>query len=517
MTLLETYCEEYLGKVFYFALKKTGNADDADDLASDVSLAVVSALRGGFEPGNFDAWVWAVARNRWKRFARRRYYGPEAEAESFEDAAETIPDGENIDESLVLSEDLGLLRRELAFIRSDYRQILVAHYFENKSVSAIAREFSIPLGTVKTKLQSSRKKLKEGMEMARTFGKRSYAPEQVTFWNTGSFGDKGQPWTILSHLMYKNVFLEAHENPSTAEELSLELGIALPYMEDELEFLVREEFLKKTGNKYETAFPIRSREEQRAWHELKKKVSKEAAPLIERYLDAARAAFEKNGVDWFGPWVSYEDAKWTLLMEEVDRIEHAALGDWLVEEPIPERPDNGRWKIIGMETVDFEEPLPVGRHGYLDAENKLVGRDPEFGQFKFVYRELENRTPLFLSRQEVLTIWRVAVGRMEECDPELLGRVAGYGFLRRTESGYEPAIVVYPVGEPLDLLPEADRAKLRAMCDKAVAVMRELREIVVDGFGTLMRGYILEEALASGWLTYEEGKTPGTVGAYLHL
>ena len=77
--------------------------------------------------------------------------------------------------------------------------------------------------------------------------------------------------------------------------------------------------------------------------------------------------------------------------------------------------------------------------------------------------------------------------------------------------------MVYPVGEPLDLLPEADRAKLRAMCDKAVAVMRELREIVVDGFGTLMRGYILEEALASGWLTYEEGKTPGTVGAYLHL
>ena len=131
MTLLETYCEEYLGKIFYFALKKTGNADDADDLASEVSVAVVAALRAGREPDNFDAWVWTVARNRWKRYAKKRYYGPEAEAESLEDAAETIPDGENIDESLVLSEDLGLLRRELAFIRSDYRRILVAHYFEN--------------------------------------------------------------------------------------------------------------------------------------------------------------------------------------------------------------------------------------------------------------------------------------------------------------------------------------------------------------------------------------------------
>ena len=93
---------------------------------------------------------------------------------------------------------------------------------------------------------------------------------------------------------------------------------------------------------------------------------------------------------------------------------------------------------------------------------------------------------------------------------------AGYGFLRRTECGYEPAIVVCPAGEPLDLLPEEDRAELQAMRDKVVAVMRELREIAVDGFGTLMRGYILAEALASGWLTYEEGKTPATVGAYLY-
>ena len=201
MTLLELYTEEYLGKIFYFALKKTGNPDDADDLASDVSLAVVSALRGGREPENFDAWVWAVARNRWKRFARRRYYGPEAEAESLEDAAETIPGGEEIDESLVLSEDLGLLRRELAFIRSDYRQILVAHYFENKSVSAIAREFSIPLGTVKTKLQSSRRKLKEGMEMARTFSSKRtrIRPPRRSF--RSNSGSRSRTWRTSSNFL----------------------------------------------------------------------------------------------------------------------------------------------------------------------------------------------------------------------------------------------------------------------------------------------------------------------------
>ena len=231
----ERFAEDYLGKLFYFALKKTGNESDADDLTEDIAEAVLSGLSRGGDPENFDAWVWAVARNRWKRWAKRKYYGPDGSFADVDGMEAVLSDGEDMEASFVLSEDLMTLRRELAFIRRDYRQILVAHYFENKSVSVIAREFSVPLGTVKTKLQSSRRKLKEGMEMAREFGKRSYQPENITFHMDGMTGDNGQPWTILTHLLYKNIFLEAYENPSTAEELALELGIALPYMEDELE------------------------------------------------------------------------------------------------------------------------------------------------------------------------------------------------------------------------------------------------------------------------------------------
>ena len=73
---------------------------------------------------------------------------------------------------------------------------------------------------------------------------------------------KGQPWSFITHLLYKNNFLETYENPQTAEELALELGIALPYMEDELEFLTREQLLAKNENKYQTAFKINSKEEQ---------------------------------------------------------------------------------------------------------------------------------------------------------------------------------------------------------------------------------------------------------------
>lgn len=64
----QRFAEEYMEKVFYFALKKTGNESDADDLAEDIAEAVLAGLSRGAEPENFDAWVWAVARNRWTLF-----------------------------------------------------------------------------------------------------------------------------------------------------------------------------------------------------------------------------------------------------------------------------------------------------------------------------------------------------------------------------------------------------------------------------------------------------------------
>ena len=101
----------------------------------------------------------------------------------------------------------------------------------------------------------------------------------------GRDGKKGQPWSIITHLLYKNIFLETYENPQTAEELALELGIALPYMEDELEFLTREQLLTKNENKYQTAFKIISKEEQRKKYDNNKKIQKPMTDKICELID----------------------------------------------------------------------------------------------------------------------------------------------------------------------------------------------------------------------------------------
>ena len=238
--LLKEFAENYMEKLFYFCLKKTGNQIEAEDLAQDIALQIITALNRGTIPTSFSAWVWQIARNRYCVWAKNKHDHAESVTGADIGDYEIEDESENVVGEIIHSEQMALLRRELAFIKSDYRNIVVAYYIENKSVCEIAALLSLSESAVKQRLHRARMILKEGMDMAREFGVRSYKPEQIGFVMNGRDGKKGQPWSILGHLLYKNIFLAAYENPLTAEELSLELGMALPYMEDELEFLVRE-------------------------------------------------------------------------------------------------------------------------------------------------------------------------------------------------------------------------------------------------------------------------------------
>ncbi len=79
-------------------------------------------------------------------------------------------ENETPEERLIGSEQLVLLRRELAFIRNDYRNIVVTYYIEDRGVREIAASLSLTEDTVKQRLHRARNSLKEGMDMAREFG-----------------------------------------------------------------------------------------------------------------------------------------------------------------------------------------------------------------------------------------------------------------------------------------------------------------------------------------------------------
>ena len=71
--LTAEFAENYMEKLFYFCLKKTGNTAEAEDLTQDIADQIISALNKGTVPDNFAAWVWQIARNRYSVWAKRRH------------------------------------------------------------------------------------------------------------------------------------------------------------------------------------------------------------------------------------------------------------------------------------------------------------------------------------------------------------------------------------------------------------------------------------------------------------
>ena len=521
MSYTEIFAREYFGKVFYFCLKKTGNEQDAEELASDIGYEVISSLKKGAKPENFGAWVWAVANNVWAKWAKKKYYSHNASEETEESARDA-------ESEFLLAEDLRLLRRELAFIRSDYREILLEHYFGGKSVSVISRELGIPLGTVMTKLQNGRKILKEGMNMAREFGIRSYSPEEVRFTNSGGMSRNGQPWEALSHLMYKNIFLEVYNNPKTAEELSLELGVALPYMEDDLKYLTKQTFLECNKGKYETNFCIIGREAQRQADAAARESTALLTKLLEERTDYINDVALNHGNAYYGKYQTYEEAKWTLLMYAFKNMFDNVCKYKKCSSPV--RPDGGAWEIVGYQTIDFDLP------NFVEFNISKRIKNAFFGMFRFKYEGIFGKIPYWLSESEIRALALFVRGHAEVAETEELEKLKKYGYIREKYGKAEPALLIFDEKEKIEFCDKEKRRLekldeeiydlLKSAQEKTLAIMRvEMPRKFFEaprqynhvlGCLSINNNYICEQALRDGYLKYD-ARTSQTIGNFIFI
>lgn len=508
--LVSEFAENYMEKLFYFCLKKTGSSTEAEDLTQDIALNILTALDKGTIPASFSAWVWQIARNRYSAWAEEKHRRRELVTGADIGDYEIRDESDNVLDEMIHSEQMSLFRRELAFIGSDYRDIVVAYYMENQSMRTIATRLSLSLEAVKKRIQRARTILKEGMDMAREFGVRSYNPEQIAFIMNGQTGDKGQPWSIITHLLYKNIFLETYENPETAEELALELGIALPYMEDELEYLVREELLRKTNNKYETNFPIVSRGTQRAIYDANKAIQK---PLTDKLCEMIDLYMREDGGSVNIDYVGLEAARWALLMHVFDWLRW----DWSTENkednayggsPNPPRPDNGAWTLYGYETIDWKEPAFVGLHGGgVSRDKNEVKQDIDFGQYKFWVGNFYEKTPEHLTYPEVYTLWLVCTGKAEDGEKGYVEKLLEYGYLKEADGVIKPNVVIFDRGKE-----KSEHTELSA----GLTVLKNEINVLFTQAPDITRGYVVEQALEDGWLGYDKN-TINTIGAYIYL
>ena len=355
---LNSLTQNYMDKLFYFSLKKTGNSFEAENLAQDILFNVITSLERGNKPENFEAWIWGIARNRYSVWAKNKHNQNEVFVGSDVSDYEILDNTANTENKVIDSEDLNLLRRELAFVSSEYRNIVVTYYIEDRKIKDIAVSLKLPESTVKSKLFRARKILKEGMNMSREFGIRSYKPENVDFAASGS-QPSGLPWKAVQRSLPKNILLELDNNPLTIEQLAIECGVAMPYMEEEVNLLLDATLLKKVGNKYVTNIFIASKECQYEIWKAQREHSKERSQMIDTIVTDSIARFRELGIVKNN--MSDNDLKWWAVIFAVDCFVQSLD---LYDIYYPEKRANGEtWGFMGFEQYELPEKTAMGHNG----------------------------------------------------------------------------------------------------------------------------------------------------------
>ena len=161
-TAFDELYARYERRLFGFILSYVKNREDAEEIFHDVFQAVIAATRAvdATVPGRFDAWLFTVARNLCLNRIRARR--PSVSLAS-DEAAEPFCPRESEEARLVLQ---GRHRALAAAVERLPPKLGEVYRLRSggSSYEDIARHLDVPLGTIKSRVNSLVRRLKEEMD-----------------------------------------------------------------------------------------------------------------------------------------------------------------------------------------------------------------------------------------------------------------------------------------------------------------------------------------------------------------
>ncbi len=147
----------YHGPVFSAVLRMVRDRDDASDLTQSSFVKAYEQLRSFDHEHKFFSWIYRIAINETLNHIKKK-----GRLESLD--GDRISTARNPEDSLVGSDLSVHVQDALMGISADYRTVLVLRHFEGCSYDEIAQIVGIPEKTVKSRLFSARRELRERLE-----------------------------------------------------------------------------------------------------------------------------------------------------------------------------------------------------------------------------------------------------------------------------------------------------------------------------------------------------------------
>ncbi len=138
----ETVYRDYEPKVRAYIQSRVGNSEDINDLCSEVFLEIMRQKeRFSGEPKALSSWIFVITKRTVARFYRS--YRPTDEI------PEDIADDTDIEQQTVESEMLDLLADALEQLEERLRDIILLHYYGDKTLSEIAAAMDMSYPNIK--------------------------------------------------------------------------------------------------------------------------------------------------------------------------------------------------------------------------------------------------------------------------------------------------------------------------------------------------------------------------------
>ena len=337
---------------------------------------------------------------------------------------------------------------EISFLSKAYREVMVLYYLDEMKVKDISKKLNISETTVKQRLFFARNTVRKEVEIMNERN-LSLKPVSLAFIGTGN-PSGNDPRTKAERILSQNLVYACKDKAKSAKELSDELCVPMPYIEDELEIQLKGEngsygLLRKMGDKYISNVIIVENSEFNEAGKIYTKHLDELCEKLKNHLQSHREEF--LNFSYLSRQTDLRFILWTLISESVwhlkERVDEILETEYFKEVKQPQR----KFTTVGVAIpygasysarfygCDGNETHDFCGYSYVFIRNiygKRIDRHYYCGQ------TITNDEKLRLTLK---AIGGMDINTLDETQREIAAKAIECGFLRKNGEILEPRIV----------------------------------------------------------------------------
>lgn len=167
LSAFDELVRRYEKPVYNFAYRMAGNYDDASDIASEALIKVFNAIGSFRGEASFTTWLYRIVTNVYLDHRKRRRGRGDVSLDEYLELDEGSVPRQVVDTAPTPSEEFEIRARNDALMRAvgelpEYQRMMVLLFHgQGLSYEEIAEIMSLPIGTVKSRLNRARLALRE--------------------------------------------------------------------------------------------------------------------------------------------------------------------------------------------------------------------------------------------------------------------------------------------------------------------------------------------------------------------